>query len=1178
MRALRFITPCLSLIAVTALAQTPTGTIAGTVTDPSGGAIAGAAVTVTETSTNVSKRLTTDAQGRYSVPFVDPGNYVVKIVAGGFTPASQTGIHVSVSETNLADFKLQVGETTDTIDVSANDQHLDTETSNLSTTIQTRQILDLPDNGRNPFDFASLAPTVSNVGGGSTPHIGGSRNANNEQLIDGMTNILPENNVGNNSSAYTPIIDSVQEVNVQSSVLEAEYGRFSGGIVSLVTKGGTNQFHGSVFEFAQPSALNAQAFGTSGSTKPDGHRYQTGGTFGGPIRKDKTFFFGDYEDSRQSIASSSSLFVPNAAYLTGNFASYGAQIYNPYSVRPDGKGNYIRDPFVGNQIPAQFLNTAASKIAQKVLAYYPTAAGTADHYVNIAGSSINNYYHFDTRVDQQFGQKWHSFIRFSHFGGDSVPLSDFGNVATTGGYNGPDKSTAYSLSFNNVVTFSPTLLGEFRYGFSKSTSVRTAVGQGFDATTLGLPASINDQADKNVRLFPHFQFSQGYSDIGAQGYIPLQENPLAQDVNASLDKIVGGHTIKVGGEFRLLNLDFYQYAYPSGTFGSDQSWTRQNPDSSDNLGANNVGTGNSIASFLLGLPSYGDITSDPHTNQTSYYLAAFVQDDWKTTKNLTLNYGLRWDIELPRTDSNNQLSYWDSALTSALGSVTPASGVSCPNCSNLRGQIVLAGASNSRFGRHQTSTQFKDFAPRFGFAYNPLSKVAVRGGYGLVFQPSALQAAGTSGAAGNEGFNAQTNFNPSFDNQHTAPIANLANPYPSGYQIAPALDATCRATPSCIANIDVGNNLSQSFFSSSRTPYTQQWNLSVQYQLPSNYVVEAAYLGNKGTFLINGDPGQPFDQLPTSALALGSTLLDQVPNPFYGKITTIGSPLAQPTIQRSQLLRQYPQYNGVTSFRKPGSSSIYHAFTLRVEHQFTRGFSYTFAFTGSKAEDNAASSVNYLGPASQTYADQYHPEREFGLSAYDVSRILTSSAIYELPVGHGKRFGANLPKAADLLIGGWQVNGIVSYSSGTPLVISSYDNGNTAKSIFTLGQRPVLTGQDFKAANSTKAHFFNTAALTQTPAYTIGNAPRVMPDVRNPSYNNFDSSLVKNTRFGSNERYNFQFRFEMFNTLNHQIYGGPGTDLTNKNSFGIIQTNNLGQVSSYQNNARQVQIAGKFTF
>ena len=1169
------------LFALPLCAQSPTGNIAGIVTDPSGANSPSATVTIRESSSNQTRTVQTDSSGRYVFTFVLPGNYTVSATSTGFRPAEQSGIQVSVSQTDEANFHLQIGQMSQAVEVSANEEHLDTETSNLSTTISTREILDLPDNGRNPFDFAALAPTVSNVGGASTPHIGGSRNGNNEQLIDGMTNILPENNVGNNSSAYTPIIDSVQEVNVQSSVLEAEYGRFSGGIISLVTKGGTNQFHGSVFEFAEPSSLSAQAFGTRGSAKPDGHRYQTGGTISGPIVRDKTFFFADFEDSRQQVAGSSNINVPNPAFLTGDFSGYvdsnGKQIpiYNPYSVHAvtgNGSTSYLRDPFPGNIIPAQYLNTPASQIAQKVLSYYPKSTATTGLYssVNVAGSSTNNYYHFDTRVDQQFGQRWHSFIRFSHFAGTSIPLNDLGNAATTGGYNGPDKSTAYSLSFNNVVTFTPTLVGEFRYGFSKSTSVRTAFGQGFDATTLGFPATINTQADKNVKLFPHFGFSQGFSDLGAQGYIPLQENPLAQDVNGSLSKIAGAHSVKVGGEWRLLNLDFYQYTYPSGSYYSDQSWTRLNPD-------NNDGSGNSIASFLLGLPSGGNITFDPHTVQTSYYIAGYVQDDWKVSHQLTLNYGLRWDVELPRTEQHNQLSYWDPTLPNVLGSVTPAQGVNCPNCGSLRGQMVLAGSANSKYGRRQAPTQWKDFAPRFGFAYSPTAKFDVRGGYGLVYQPSALQAAGTSGAAGTEGFNSQTNFNPSFDNQHSAPVADLSNPYPSGYQIPQALDPTCISNPACVANIDIGNGIQQSFFSSVRTPYTQQWNLSMQYQLPMSFVAEVAYLGNKGTFLINGDPATPYDQLPTSYLALGSKLKSQVANPFYGKITTIGSPLSQPTVQLSQLLRQYPQYNGVSSFRKPGGSSIYHAFTLQLTRQFSKGLSYTFAFTGSKAEDNSSSSVSYLGPSSQTYANQYQPQREFGLSAYDVSRILTSSAVYELPFGRGHRFGSNIPKVADLVLGGWQLDGIVSYSSGTPVVIGSYDNGSTASSIFAGPQRPDASGQDYKASHPTVDHFFNTAALAKTAPYTIGTAPRVMSDVRNPSFNNFDSSLVKNTRFGANERYNFQFRFEMFNTLNHQIYGGPDANI-NDSTFGVIQRNGQGQVSSYQNSARQVQVAGKFTF
>ena len=961
MASFRYIAPAVLFVAASALAQSPTGTISGVVTDAGGAALPNAAVTVTEATTNATQTLNTDEQGRFTATFILPGTYRVEVRAPGFKPSAQTGIHVQVAQTSTADFKLDIGQATQAIEVTADVQTLDTETSNLADTIPQRFILDLPDNGRNPFDFAALAPTVSTVGGASTPHIGGSRNGNNEQLIDGMTNILPENNVGNNSSAYTPIVDSVQEVNVQTSVLEAQYGRFSGGIISLVTKGGGNQFHGTAFEFLTNEGLDARAFGSAaGAAKVPNHRYQTGGTFSGPIRRDKTFFFLDFEDSRQAAATSITSSVPQnlSAFLAGDFSSLlpKVTIYDPNTVHYDaGAKAYLRDPFPGNIVPASRLNP----IAQKVLSYYPKPQ-TSDALFNFVetGSNNNNFYHFDTRVDQQWTKKWHSFVRFSHYAGSNTYLQDYGNdsPASPGGYNGPTNGTAYSLSFDNTVTFSPTLTGEFRYGFSKSTSVRTAFSQGFDATTLGFPADVNTQATQNAQVFPHFSFSDGYSDIGTLGYVPLQENPLAHDVNGSLIKILGGHSLQVGGEFRYLNLDFYQYTYPGGTYSSDRSWTQLNPQ-------NNDGSGNPFASFLLGLPSGGDITFDPHTVQHSQYVAAYIQDNWKVTHALTLNYGLRWDAEIPRTESSNQLSYWDPNAVSPLGSVTPAAGVTCNACGNLRGAMRVVGTSAAQYGNRQGPTQWKDFGPRFGFAYSPNAKVVVRGGFGLVFQPSAVQAAGTSGAAGIEGFNSQTNFNPTFNSQDSAPVATLSNPYPTGYQTPPALQSTCRASASCLASIDIGNGISQSFFSSYRNPYTEQYNLAVQYQLPLGLKTEVAYLGNRGLFLIDGDPGVPFDQLPTSYASLGSALLSQVPNPFYGVITTPGSGLAQPTISANQLLRRYPQYGGINAFRKPGASSNYNAITARVDRQFGGGLNFTFSYTGSKAMDNSASSVTYLGPA-----------------------------------------------------------------------------------------------------------------------------------------------------------------------------------------------------------------------
>ena len=381
----------LAFIGVFAMAQTPTGSIQGLVTDKSGAAIQGATVTIVQTTTNEARNTATDASGRYNVPFIDPGTYTITVDAKGFRSARQENVLVQVTETRAVDFQLEVGAVNQTIQVTASTEALDVDTSTLGETIQSQTLLQLPNNGRNIFSFALLVPGVTNgvpgssESGASTPHIGGSRNGNNEQLIDGMTNILPENNVGNNLSAYLPVEDSIQEENVTTSVPEAEYGRFSGGVISLITKSGGNQFHGSFYEFIQNGGLDAIPFGAPGvkntNPKPDMHQYQTGGTIGGPIfiphvlsARNKAFFFFDYEDSRQLVGQTSTYSVPNPAWSDGDFTSlFGSTtpvLFDPDTVADVG-GTYTRKPFVVggkyNIIPAGRI----SPVTQKALTYFP---------------------------------------------------------------------------------------------------------------------------------------------------------------------------------------------------------------------------------------------------------------------------------------------------------------------------------------------------------------------------------------------------------------------------------------------------------------------------------------------------------------------------------------------------------------------------------------------------------------------------------------------------------------------------------------------------------------------------------------------------------------------------------------------------------------------------------------
>jgi hypothetical protein len=1172
---------CVTILLLTAasfvFAQTPTGTIQGTVVDPQGAAVPKATITIMRNSTGLSKKITSDSSGRFELPFLNPGTYTVTVEAKGFRNEKRDNVEVQISETLPLSFTLAVGEVTESVEVTANSGTVDTDTSSLDTVIQGRSIGDLPLNGRNPFQLAELVPSVSTIGDASTPHIGGSRNANNELQIDGMTNILPENNVGNNETAYQPIVDSVQEFSVQTSVLPADYGRFSGGSISLVTKSGGQQFHGSIFEFARNQIFDAPYYQFVGvGTKPNLYRYQTGGTIGGPIPLDRSkhsFFFFAFEDNRFSNAASETDVVPQSAWATGDFSDLipaGTDcnatpvqgcIYDPNTVALVG-GQYVRQAFPGNKITTEPL----SPVATNVLKFYPAPnSGTFDPSnptatnLQVNGTATDNYYHWDTRLDHDFGAKWHSFLRLSHWHEHTSPLSDYGNAGSQG-YNGPAYITEWNSSFNNTITISPTLIAELRFGIARQAYSRKTEGEPFDLASLGFNTAYVSTAAIDALVFPNFNLAQGYSGIGPNGYNHYYENPTVEDLTGSIVKIKGAHSIKVGAEFRKIFENFAQFGDPSGSFNVDQSWTQQIA-----TGGVSGDTGNPFASMMLGLFSSGDMDHRPSTAQASGYFALFAQDDYKVTRKLTLNLGLRWDLEIPRTERHNDLSYWDPSLPSPLQGLVSASST-CPACGSLTGAMVFVNTPGSQFARHQAPTQKKDFAPRIGFAYNPIEKLVVRGGFGIVFAPSALQAAGTTGSPGIEGFSSQTNFTTTFDSQQTAPnacvsgCATLDNPAPNGFNLPKGVAGG--------AATDIGSGISDSFFGSYRNPYSIQWNLNVQYALPKNTTVEVGYLGNHGLFLIDGDPGRNYAQLPTSDLALGSALQAQVPNPFFGIITTPGSALSQPTIEANQLLGPYPQYTGVQSYRKPQAESKYNAFTFKLDKRFSHGLALLFALTGGRMEDNSASAVSYLGPSSQTYANQFNPRGEWSTSAQDVSRLFVVSYTYELPIGRGKAFLNSSSGVVNALISGWQQVGLIQWDSGTPIVLGSVGN-NTF--IGTFNQRPLWNGQNAKLGNPSNAEWFNTSVYSNPPDFVIGNAPRTINDVRVPGLTDCDLSFFKNNHFGTDGRMNLQFRVEMFNAFNHPWFGAPDANV-NDGTFGKI----TGMATDY--NPRNIQLALKFIF
>jgi hypothetical protein len=1160
--------------AALSFAQTPTGTMQGTVADQQGAVVAGATVTVTSLSTSIAKTTNTDADGRFLMPFVLPGNYKVTVEAKGFRSAQQENVVLEVAQTRSVNFTLSVGTTAEAIEVQATAPVVDTQTSSMGEVIQTRTINDLPLNGRNPANLALLVPTVTDIGGSTIPHIGGSRNSVSEVQIDGQTNILPENNVGDNYTANNPIVDSVQEFNVQTNSMSAEYGRSGGGAISFITKSGGNQFHGSGFEFARNGIFDALSKGSpAGTSKADLHQYQTGGTIGGPIplgSKRNTFFFFDYQDQHATIAAQESDTVPEASWLTGDFsnlipaghdcnaAPIAGCIYDPLTINTTTN---VRQAFPGNIIPAGRL----SAVAKNMIAFYPArnigafdpTKPNAQNY-KIIGSTTNNNGQWDARVDHDFGSKWHSFFRLTHLDGHSTPLSDYNNPASQG-FDGPQHFGSWSGSFNNTFTISNTLLGELRVGVTRATVKRTGAGGDFDPTSLGFPDYVSQTAGPQGQIFPRLNVQNGFSGLGPNGFNAFSQNPLVGDITGSLVKISGAHSLKIGAEYRKLYENFYQFGLPSGQYTIDSTWTQFK--ANDNAGS--LGSGNPFASLLLGLPDNpnSNTSHDPSVASSSHYVAAYVQDDWRATKRLTLNLGLRWDAEIPRTERFNKLSYWDPTLPSPLqGNVTVPAGVNCPGCTDLVGRMIFTSTPFSKYGRRQGPTQYKDFAPRLGFAYDAGHGLVFRGGWGMIYGPSALQAGGSSGGTGNAGFATSTNFNSSFDNQKTI-VATLDDPYPGGVYNLPQGAAGGAST-------FLGTGISDTFFASYRNPYSIQYNFNIQYALPHQTTLEVGYLGNHGLFLVDGDPGKPFDQVPTKYLSLGGALNLDVPNPFFGVITTPGSDLAQPTISAWKLLRPFPQYDNVTSFRKATAESKYNAFTFRLNKHFSQGLSVLVSFTGEKELDNSASAVTFLGPTSSTYNNQYDPRGEWAVGAQDVSRIFAAGYTYEFPFGHGKRF-ANSRGVMDRIVGGWQAAGIIRWTTGTPVVLASVGDPSN---LGTLGMRPDWNGQNSKPSNQTLTEWFDGSVFKKPDNFTLSNGPRTIPNVRVPGLSNSDLSFFKNNYFGADDKYDLQFRIEMFNAFNHPRYGGPDANINDGVKFGTIDAGNI--ISQ----PRQIQLAVKFNF
>jgi len=1132
-----YISLALCLTQWLAYGQGSSGTIRGVVTDSSGAVIAGASVDATNTSTNQVRQTRTTSDGFYAVPLLPPGTYQISVTSKGFKRAEDANVLLQVGDQLTLNFNLQVGDTGTQVSVTAEAPLVNSTNASLGQVIENRRIVELPLNGREPFSLAALAPGVipnPPAGfvhqGGQVPSINGASNFTSEVTVDGMPNTTPRNSSANNFLIYTPTVDAVSEFKVETNTLSAEYGRTNGGVISVVMKSGTNTLHGSAYEFLRNSAMDANDFFNNRQGIPLGalRRNQFGFTLGGPVvlpkiykGHDKTFFFVDYEGFRETQLAPASFTVPTLLERQGDFSrtvsATGAliRIYDPASVHTVN-GALVRDPFPGNVIPTARISAVSRALSQ----YYPAPNNrqlTANLALSAGRRNANDT--GDARLDHNFSDKNRLFGRYSiqyPYVGEPNFWGNVGNAS-----NPPLTQRRHSFTLQDTHIFSPTLILNLNAGLVRMYGARTAWSDGLDVTTLGFSPILRD--GQQVRAIPPVTIT-GMSGIanGNQNY----STQLNQTVAGSLTKIAGTHTMKFGIDFRTYFINQLQNPQASGNLNFSALYTQQNPFQASST------SGFGYAAFLLGVPT-GSIAIQPAIAAKSSYTAAYFQDDWKVTRRLTLNLGARYDVSVPRTERYNRVSMFD------LNATSPISG-QARGLGNLRGALSYASPDN----RYYTDPDLNNIAPRFGFAYQVKEHTTVRGGYGIFYGLSPTDAAGPS-AGYVDGFTGSTQIVTSLDG--VTPIVDIANPFPNG--INPAAN---------VSRLGPATNIGQSISSvnlSQITPYFQNWNFSVQQSIGSSLLIEAAYAANKGSHMTMGS-AIDLNALTAAQFALGASNSVLVNNPFFGVITDRTSSLSAAQVAAGQLIRPYPQYTTVNAINSSIGNSIYHSLQLRVEKRFSKGFTVLGSFTAGKIIDDTSEAG-----AGQTTGIQNptNLRAERSIDPQDISRRLVISGVWEIPFGRGKYFGSNMPRWSDLLVGGWQINGIGSFQSGLPFIMTSIGVARPNR----IHQAQEMDGP----VQSRLGRYFDTDAYAVPAAFTFGNSSRTAPDLRGPGIANYDLSLFKN--FAIVERLRAQFRFETFNAFNRVQFGLPGTQAGSTN-FGVI--------TSAQNSPRQLQLALKLLF
>lgn len=1125
-----------------ALAQEYRATLSGRITDPQGAVIANTRVAVLQVETGSRYETVSGPDGLYTIPFLPPAAYRITAEASGFKKYDREGIRLDANGRLSLDIEMAVGAMTETVSVTAEAPMLTTATASSGQVINTRQIDNMPLSGRTPLALAQLAFGVTPTddprftrpfdnGGPSGFSMGGSPSRSNELLIDGAPDTTGDSRV-----AYNPPVDAVAEVKAESFQADAAYGHTGGGTVNVVLKSGTNQFHGTAYEFNQVSNLAATPFFTNkvGARKPTTRFNQWGGSFSGPVvipklvnGRNRVFFFFAYEGIKDALPAPSTSTLPTPAEKAGDLSallnvSAAYQIYDPATGVVEG-ARVRRQPFAGNIIPASRI----SPIALNYLKSYPdpNQAGRSDgqdNFVSLTNGERNDFYNYLGRLDFNISDRHKLFFSTRHNkrigqGGNSFGRALTDNPTATN----PLRRINWGLMVDDVYTFTPTLLMNTRLNWTRFEEPRINYSEGFDSTSLGFPAYL--AAASPLRVMPRIQFSR-FTGIGDEGgrEFPFDSFQLFE----TLTKVTGRHSLKFGGDIRQLRESDLNYGFSNGTFTFGTNWT-QGP--LDNAAA--APLGQDLAAFLLGLPTGGQFDLNAARSNLSNYYAFFVQDDWRVRSNLMLNLGLRAEHESGSTERfDRSVGGFDAAAPSPIAPAAQAAYARNPIPElpqlNLRGGLTFVDSES----RAIYSTPPLTFSPRFGIAWTATPKMVVRAGGGIYFF--------TYGVGGNNGlgFSQTTAFVPTL-NGFLSPSATLANPFPTGIEQPAGSSAglsTFLGRGVTFANPDA------------KSQYSARWQVAIQRELGSNMVLEVGYMGNKAVrlpvdFNANGVPLQYLSSSPFRDQATINQLTGNVASPMAGLIP--GTTLNGTLVARNQLLRPYPQFTSVTAQRMNDGSSHYHAMQVRLDRRFSGGLQLMANYQWSKLLERR-SRLNDLDPML-----------EKRIAAEDRTHRFVASATYDLPFGNGRRYVSGAKGVINHIVGGWNLNAIVTLQPGAPLTW-----GNV---IYLGGPLNVEAHNPDRTFDATR---FNRIAAEQLD-WNRRVFPSRFSNARQDGVNQLDFSIIKT--FPIRERLALTYRCEFFNATNTPIFGGPQLAPTNSN-FGLI----TGQA----NQPRRVQMALRLVF